>query len=86
MARAHRRGIVRESRFGGGDEAGFAAVDPIARCADALRKAGVKDDALESVEREAEAKVARAVYGAIGAPWPSLETLFVDVQDSGAPR
>jgi TPP-dependent pyruvate/acetoin dehydrogenase alpha subunit len=55
--------------------------DPIRRCAETLRVAGITEDRLTSVETEARAEMAAAVATALAAPWPAPALAWTDVQD-----
>jgi len=59
--------------------------DPITRCADVLRAAGVAEDALSGAMIDARAEIAAALEAAGEAPWPDPAEAFSDVQDLGAP-
>jgi len=59
--------------------------DPLARCGEALRVAGVAANELVAIEEEARAEIARAVAAAEGAAWPDQALAFADVQDVGRP-
>ena len=60
--------------------------DPIARCADLLRQAGVEAAVLEEHARAGTEEM-EAVYGtAKAAPWPDIALAYADVQDIADPR
>ncbi|MBB4287369.1 thiamine pyrophosphate-dependent dehydrogenase E1 component subunit alpha [Roseospira goensis] len=59
--------------------------DPISRCAERLRQAGVAETAIAAVIRSAEEEIEAALETAKDAPWPAPEAAFTDVQDLGAP-
>lgn len=61
------------------------ALDPITRCADALRAAGVDEAPVAEIMQAARTEIAAALDAARTAPWPDPETAFTDVQDIGAP-
>jgi pyruvate dehydrogenase E1 component alpha subunit len=58
--------------------------EPILRCAEALRAAGVTG--LEADEAAAAAEMEAAYAAAIAAPYPDAAEAFTDVQDVGAPE
>jgi TPP-dependent pyruvate/acetoin dehydrogenase alpha subunit len=60
--------------------------DPIRRCAETLRIAGIAEKRLASIETEARAEMAAAVATALAAPWPAAELAWTDVQDIDAVR
>jgi len=61
------------------------ALDPISRCAEVLRAAGVPGGDIAAVTQTARDEVAAALDVAKAAPWPDPATAFTDVQDVGAP-
>jgi pyruvate dehydrogenase E1 component alpha subunit len=63
--------------------AAMRLLDPIGRCGEALRLAGVAADRLAGLEEEARAEITRAVDAAERAPWPEPELAWADVQDVG---
>ncbi len=62
-----------------------ATNDPIRRQRDTLKAAGVMQEAIEGVHRDARAEMVRALAEATAAPWPADNTVFDDVQDIGSP-
>ena len=60
--------------------------DPIARARLPLVAAGIRDDEIEAVMREAREEVAAAVASAAAAPWPAPTAAFEDIQDMGSGR
>ena len=56
-------------------------LDPILRCADALRVAGTSESHLGSITAAAQREIRTAVETALAAPWPAPELLWADVQD-----
>lgn len=60
--------------------------DPIARCAELLRAAGVAESALAARREAATAEMRAAAAAARTAPWPDPDLAFADVQDLGDPR
>ncbi len=61
-------------------------LDPILRCADALRVAGTGESDLDAIVAAAQAEMREAVAAALAAPWPAPELLWADVQDADYPR
>ena len=60
--------------------------DPIPKCRDLLKNAGVLDEDLKEHWTDALSEM-RAIYDqAKKAPWPELQLAYEDVQDSGDPR
>ncbi|MEM7249934.1 MAG: thiamine pyrophosphate-dependent dehydrogenase E1 component subunit alpha [Pseudomonadota bacterium] len=55
--------------------------DPIARARSLLLTAGVSNEALDHVAKEAERELAEVYQQAADAPWPQTATTFQDVQD-----
>ena len=62
------------------------AGDPIARARMPLVAAGIGDEQIEAVMREAREEVAAAVASAAAAPWPEPGAAFDDIQDTGSGR
>jgi len=62
------------------------ALDPITRCAEVLRAAGVAEAAVTAASRAARDEIAAALDAAKAAPWPDPAAAFTDVQDAGPPR
>src|SRR5690606_26368959 len=60
------------------------AGDPIARARMPLVAAGISDERIEAVMREAREEVAAAVASAAAAPWPEPAAAFDDIQDTGS--
>jgi pyruvate dehydrogenase E1 component alpha subunit len=60
-------------------------LDPISRCAEALRQSGVSGDAIAAVMTAARDEIDAAFAAARAAPWPDPAGAFTDVQDIGAP-
>jgi TPP-dependent pyruvate/acetoin dehydrogenase alpha subunit len=58
--------------------------DPIERCGNTLRHAGVADEELAAADARAAADIRRAFEIAKTAPWPDPADAFTDVQDVGA--
>jgi acetoin:2,6-dichlorophenolindophenol oxidoreductase subunit alpha len=56
-------------------------LDPILRCADALRVAGASESDLGIITAAAQLEMRGAVETALAAPWPAPELLWADVQD-----
>jgi TPP-dependent pyruvate/acetoin dehydrogenase alpha subunit len=56
-------------------------LDPILRCADALRVAGMKASELGAIVTSAQSEMQAALASALAAPWPAAELLWADVQD-----
>jgi TPP-dependent pyruvate/acetoin dehydrogenase alpha subunit len=56
-------------------------LDPLLRCAEALRVAGVSEADLAGVVAAAQREMRQAVDTALAAPWPAPELLWADVQD-----
>jgi TPP-dependent pyruvate/acetoin dehydrogenase alpha subunit len=56
-------------------------LDPLLRCADALRVAGASPSDLGLVTASAQLEMRQAVEAALAAPWPAPELLWADVQD-----
>jgi pyruvate dehydrogenase E1 component alpha subunit len=56
-------------------------LDPILRCADALRVAGASESDLGIITAAAQLEMRSAVEIALAAPWPAPELLWADVQD-----
>ena len=70
-----------------GEAAARAASDcPIARQRDVLAQAGVAEDELERIRRDAKGEMEAALNAAIEAPWPDDAAVFADVQDIGSPE
>lgn len=61
------------------------ALDPITRCAEVLRAAGVAEAVIASAVQVARDEIAAALETAKTAPWPDPAEAFTDVQDLGAP-
>ncbi len=61
-------------------------LDPLLRCADALRVAGASPSDLGIVTAAAQLEMRQAVEAALAAPWPVPELLWADVQDTDYPR
>jgi pyruvate dehydrogenase E1 component alpha subunit len=60
--------------------------DPIPKCRDLLKNAGVLDEDLKGHRTDALSEM-REIYNlAKQAPWPELQLAYEDVQDSGDPR
>jgi TPP-dependent pyruvate/acetoin dehydrogenase alpha subunit len=57
--------------------------DPLARCAEALRLAGIAADRLAGIVEAARREIAGAVAAAEAAPWPAEALAWTDVQDVG---
>ncbi|MBV8651900.1 MAG: thiamine pyrophosphate-dependent dehydrogenase E1 component subunit alpha [Alphaproteobacteria bacterium] len=55
--------------------------DPVRRCAETLRVAGIAEDRLAAVESEAREEMAAAVAAALAAPWPEPALAWADIQD-----
>ena len=60
--------------------------DPIARCGEQLRQAGVADADLARHRDQAVAEMTGAYEAARAAPWPEPALAYGDVQDIGDPR
>ena len=60
--------------------------DPVPRCAQWLRDAGVAEADLEAAAADAEATMIRALDEAKAAPFPDPAIALTEVQDLGAPR
>jgi len=56
-------------------------LDPLPRCAEALRVAGVDEADLVGIVATAQSEMRQAVDTALAAPWPAPELLWADVQD-----
>ncbi|MCP5369046.1 MAG: thiamine pyrophosphate-dependent dehydrogenase E1 component subunit alpha [Hyphomicrobiales bacterium] len=61
------------------------ADDPIVRCADLLRQAGLDDGTLAGDLDAARDEIAAAYRFAKDSPWPDPREAFTDVQDAGGP-
>jgi TPP-dependent pyruvate/acetoin dehydrogenase alpha subunit len=73
--------------YRGADEvAAKRLLDPLPRCADALRVAGTRDADLAGVDAAAQHEMRQAVDTALAAPWPAPELLWTDVQDADYAR
>jgi len=59
--------------------------DPIARCAELLRGAGVEQSALDALASTAQAEMRAALEFARAADFPAIEEAFSDVQDADWP-
>ena len=55
--------------------------DPVRRCAETLRVAGIAEDRLAAIESEARGEMAAAVAAALAAPWPDASLAWADIQD-----
>ena len=55
--------------------------DPLARCAELLRGAGVQQRALDDVVTRARLEMEDALAFARAAPYPGIEQAFSDIQD-----
>jgi TPP-dependent pyruvate/acetoin dehydrogenase alpha subunit len=60
--------------------------DPILRCAEALRLAGLSEGSLAAIESAARDEMAAAVAVSLAAPWPEAALAWTDVQDIDAVR
>jgi pyruvate dehydrogenase E1 component alpha subunit len=60
--------------------------DPIARLGEALRAAGLGQDALDAERAAAADEIARVYDMARDTPWPPASRAYEDVQDAGDPR
>jgi acetoin:2,6-dichlorophenolindophenol oxidoreductase subunit alpha len=58
--------------------------DPIKRCGETLRRAGVADEELAAADARAAADIRSAFETARAAPWPDPADAFTHVQDVGA--
>lgn len=84
---AHDKGAYRDPA----EVARWRESDPIARCAAWLVSQGVGQGDIDTAASEAQALIARAVSESIAAPWPTVATMYAEVQDLdmevvGAPR
>ena len=61
-------------------------LEPILRCAEALRTAGLTEAELAADRGAAEAEMDIAYEAAFAAPYPGPEQAFRDVQDAGSPE
>ena len=55
--------------------------DPLARCGEALRVAGIAEHRLAAIGAAARAEMAAAVAAATAAPWPDAALAWADIQD-----
>lgn len=60
--------------------------DPIAGLGGKLLSLGIKRVELESIQRQVDDEVARALRAASAAPWPDRSGAYTDVQDTGSGR
>jgi pyruvate dehydrogenase E1 component alpha subunit len=56
-------------------------LDPLPRCAEALRVAGADEAELAAIVSSAQSEMQEATATALAAPWPAPELLWADVQD-----
>jgi len=56
-------------------------LDPLPRCAETLRVAGVKGSEIDAIVTSAQSEMQAAIATALAAPWPAAELLWADVQD-----
>ena len=59
--------------------------EPLGRCAEALKLAGIEGRTLDEIAEMARLEMAAAAAAARVAPWPSRALAWSDVQDVGAP-
>jgi TPP-dependent pyruvate/acetoin dehydrogenase alpha subunit len=59
--------------------------DPIELLRARLAEAGIAEDVVAAIDRDADREMQRAVEDARAAPWPGPHETFHDVQDMGAP-
>jgi pyruvate dehydrogenase E1 component subunit alpha len=64
--------------------AAHQAADPLIRVRAVLREAGVSDEQLDAIDRDAEARVAAAVEHALNSPEPKVDRLAAGVHAAGS--